>query len=68
METGKRTVMNRAIVFLAVCVVTMCASWAKAATHPIYDEQADARRDVAAAISRATKTGRNVVLIFGANW
>ncbi|TAM81142.1 MAG: thioredoxin family protein [Acidobacteria bacterium] len=46
----------------------MAAALAASASQPIYNEQADARRDVAAAIAQASKTGRNVVLIFGANW
>jgi thiol-disulfide isomerase/thioredoxin len=34
----------------------------------IYNEQADAHHDVAAAIANATGSKKNVVLIFGANW
>jgi len=34
----------------------------------IYNEQADAHHDVAAAISTAEGSKRNIVLIFGANW
>ena len=34
----------------------------------IYDEKADARADIAAAIANAGESNRNVVLIFGANW
>jgi len=66
MTTKQRTGMKRAILFLAVCVLVMGAS--KGATQPIYDEHADAARDVASALAQASKTGRNVVLIFGANW
>ena len=35
---------------------------------PIYDEKADARADIAAAIAKAGESSRNVVLIFGADW
>jgi len=34
----------------------------------LYDEKADAHQQVAAAINEASRTGKNVVLIFGANW
>lgn len=68
-HTAYRFVTTRAVAALAVCCsLTMAAALARSAGQPIYDEQADARRDIAAAISRASKTGRNVVLIFGANW
>ncbi len=53
---------------LALCGLMMGAGLARAAGQPIFDEHADARRDIAAAIAQASKTGRNVVLIFGANW
>lgn len=68
MAIEQRTWVNRAILALAVCVLAMGAAVARAASQPIYDEHADARQDVAAALSKAEKTGRNVVLIFGANW
>ena len=35
---------------------------------PIYDEKADAHRDIAAAIAHAEGSKKNIVLIFGANW
>jgi len=37
-------------------------------TASIYDEKADAHRDIAAAIANAEGSQRNIVLIFGANW
>ena len=40
----------------------------KQPTAIIYDEKADARRDVAAAITHAEEGKKNIVLIFGANW
>jgi len=33
-----------------------------------FDTHADAHRNIAAATARASKTGRNIVLVFGANW
>lgn len=59
---------SRVLTLLALCGLLMGAARARAATQPIYDEQADARRDIATAIAQASKTGRNIVLIFGANW
>jgi len=44
------------------------AGLAVAAEGPLYDEKADAHQQVAAAVADAAKTGRNVVLIYGANW
>jgi thioredoxin len=68
METGQRTYIKRGLLFLAVCGLTMGTVVAKAASRPIYNEHADARRQIDAAILEASKTGKNVVLIFGANW
>ena len=34
----------------------------------IYDEKADAHHDISVAIANAQKTGKYVVLVFGANW
>ena len=41
---------------------------AQAPTAPLYDESADARQAISAAIVSATRTHKNVVLDFGANW
>ena len=35
---------------------------------PVYDEQADARRDIAAAVQRARRENRRVLIQWGANW
>jgi protein disulfide-isomerase len=34
----------------------------------VYDEKADARHDIAAAIVNAQASKKNIVLVFGANW
>jgi thiol-disulfide isomerase/thioredoxin len=41
-----------------------------AARHaaPVYDEKTDARKDVAAAVARARKENRRVLIQWGANW
>lgn len=41
---------------------------AKAASDPIYDEKADAARDIRAAVRQAGRSHKNVILVFGANW
>jgi len=41
------------------------------AADSIYDERADAKKDIAAAIAEASRPGKpakNVILVFGANW
>jgi len=63
-----RFVTTRAVAALVVCGLMMAAALARSASQPIYNEQANACRDIASAISQASKTGRNIVLIFGANW
>jgi hypothetical protein len=68
MKAGQGIVTSRILTLLALCGLIMSTALARAATQPIYDPQADARQDIAAAIAQASKTGRNVVLIFGANW
>ena len=37
-------------------------------TAPIFDENADAHRDISAAVADAEVSKRNIVLVFGANW
>ena len=68
MKAGQGIMTNRVLTLLALCGLMMAAISARAAGQQIYDTQADARQDIAAAIAQASKTGRNVVLIFGANW
>lgn len=38
------------------------------AVPPVYDETADARKDIAAALARAKKENRRVLIQWGANW
>jgi site-specific recombinase len=45
-----------------------CARRQPQSTAPIFDEKADARHDIATAITNAEGSQRNIVLIFGANW
>ena len=55
----------------ALLSVLLVAGMVLAQGEPVYDESADAGREIKAAIARASGTGkpaRNIVLIFGANW
>jgi protein disulfide-isomerase len=48
-----------------LCAATAVAA---AATPPAYDEGADARADIAAALRAAGGANQRVLLVFGANW
>ena len=60
--------MSRNRYWLPILVGLWFAMALGGASEPIYDEQADAHRDISAAIAKATKSEKRVVLIFGANW
>jgi thioredoxin-related protein len=51
---------------LLFLLVIGCAG--KQTTESVYNEKADAHRDVASAIAHAEQSKKNIVLIFGANW
>ena len=53
---------------LTVAAILGMAATLSPATRPIYDEKADAHLQVEAAILEASKSGKNIVLDFGANW
>ena len=59
--------MRRCRVLLAVILVALALA-TQALSQSIFDEKADAHQQIAAAISQASKTGKNVILDFGANW
>jgi thiol-disulfide isomerase/thioredoxin len=54
-------------VFLGVGLTFLTPARA-ADQKPLYDENADAHRDVKNAIAKAAKQRKNVMLVFGANW
>ena len=57
-----------AAVTIGTLLIVVCAA---RAANDIYDEAADARKQIAAAIAEASRPGRparRVVLVFGANW
>ncbi|HUI41797.1 MAG TPA: thioredoxin family protein [Terriglobia bacterium] len=62
MNTTLRKANRAAVAALAFTA----AMWG--ADKPLYDEQADAHAQVAAALTEAAQSGKNVVLDFGANW
>jgi thioredoxin 1 len=64
----KGVAMRHARYFLVIIALLACAGLGKVAEGPPYDEKADASKQVAAALAEASKTGKSIVLIFGANW
>jgi thioredoxin 1 len=56
---------KNAVMFIAMVAGTMGL---RAATRPIYNEHADAGKLLQTGIAEARRTGKNVALIFGANW
>ena len=60
--------MRRFAFVLAVVLWTAGTPFAASNTQPLYDEAADARTQIASAVALAGRSGKNVVLVFGANW
>ena len=56
---------NQVLILAAAVVLT---GLARAASEAIYDEKADAPKQVSAAIGEASRSGKHIVLVFGANW
>jgi thiol-disulfide isomerase/thioredoxin len=56
------------VVSLATTAILVSAIALAAAENSIYDEKADAHQQIAAAIAEASKSGKNIVLDFGADW
>src|SRR5271157_5278779 len=54
--------------FIPILVMAFVAALAAAASENIFDEKADAHQQIAAAMAAASKSGKNVILDFGANW
>jgi len=53
---------------LFVSIPVAAAVSTQAVNQSIFDERADAHHQIAAAIGEASKTGKNIILDFGANW
>jgi thioredoxin-related protein len=60
--------MRHTLIFLTSSLLVVGLMMATAASRPIYDEDANAQQQIAAALATAAKTGKNILLIFGANW
>ena len=56
---------SQLLILAAALVLT---GLARAASEAIYDEKADAPKQVSAAIAKALRSGKHIVLVFGANW
>ncbi len=46
----------------------MVAAGILPASEPVYDEKVDAGKAIAAAVVDASRAGKRVILVFGANW
>lgn len=53
---------------VTILAAVIAAGLAAAASETIFDEKADAHQQIAAAIAKASKEGKSVILDFGANW
>ncbi len=51
-----------------VAALFLIAGLSGATDQSLYDEKADAHRQVATALAEAARNSKNVVLVFGANW
>ena len=60
--------MKRAIAFITVYLLLLVPIAATGAPRAIYDENANPQQQIGAALAAAGKSGKNIVLIFGANW
>ena len=68
MMEGRGESMNLPRYWFLLLVVLVLGCARNAPSARIYDEKADAHHDIAAAIASAAPAGKNIVLIFGANW
>lgn len=59
-------IRHRSLLFIFVLITA--AALAKSSSDVIFNEKADARKQVRAAIAKASRARKNVVLNFGANW
>ncbi len=60
--------MNRLKPLWLALALAVVGAEAGRSSEALYDVKADAHQQVAAALAEASRTGKNVVLIFGANW
>jgi len=62
------TLMSRNKYCLPMLVLLLLGCARRESTEPIYDEKADAHREISTAMANAEKAKKHIVLIFGANW
>ncbi|HEX5483869.1 MAG TPA: thioredoxin family protein [Terriglobia bacterium] len=60
--------MNAKKMILLGLIVGVAVSLAQAASGEIFNDHANARQQIAAAITEASRSHKNIVLDFGANW
>jgi thioredoxin 1 len=60
--------MRRAIGFLSVIILLAPVAACAGAGPQIYDVSASPQKQIATAMDSAAKSGKNIVLVFGANW
>ncbi len=60
--------MKRALMLCGVLAVAASAVLGAEPSRLIYNPRADARELIRSAVAKAARDGKNVVLIFGANW
>lgn len=57
--------MRATALILGSLLATSCVM---ATSESVYDEKADAGKDIMAAVAYASRAGKRVILVFGANW
>lgn len=60
-----RNLERIAVIILGCLLVASCV---QATSESVYDEKADAGKAISAAIAEASRAGKRVILVFGANW
>ena len=60
--------MRRRSPLLILVAAVALIGLARAASNVVYDEKADAPKQVLATIAEASRRGKHIVLVFGANW
>ena len=60
--------MSRNMYWFPILSLLFVAGALKGSSEPIYDEKADAHRDISTAIANAETAKKRIVLVFGANW
>lgn len=63
-----RLKLTAAALFAAFTLITATAHAATPGDAPAYDEKADANAELANALAKARKSGKQVLVVFGANW